>query len=169
MLDASGKKTSGVSGASFSETGPNSASRASYSKTSGMLPSVGQSQGAHGYAPQHMWQQGPPQPSPLSQQHNMQQYARPPQQSPHPQQSPMHASPQLHHAQSSSSMHGTPVQQYQTMGAMGDANYQGMGQNPYQPSPSPHQFMQHQSGATQQPGMPGWAPNQTPQSGWQSY
>ncbi|CAI6247550.1 unnamed protein product [Periconia digitata] len=135
----------------------------------GMLPSVGQNQGGHSYAPQHMWQQGPPQPSPLSQQHNMQQYARPPQQSPHPQQSPMHASPQLHQVQSSSSMHGTPVQQYQTMGAMNDANYQGMGQNPYQPSPSPHQFMQHQSTATQQPGMPGWAPNQTPQPGWQSY
>ncbi|PVI08550.1 hypothetical protein DM02DRAFT_510464 [Periconia macrospinosa] len=114
----------------------------------GMLPSVGQSQSSHGYAPQHMWQQGPPQPSPLSQQHNMQQYARAPQHS---------------------SMHGTPVQQYQTMGAMGDTNYQGMGQNPYQPSPSPHQFMQHQSTATQQPGMPGWAPNQTPQPGWQSY
>ena len=42
MLDASGKKTSGVSGASLSETGPNFASRASYSKTSGMLPSVGE-------------------------------------------------------------------------------------------------------------------------------
>lgn len=134
----------------------------------GMLPNVGQSPG-HGYAPQHMWQQGPPQPSPLSQQHNMQQYARPPQQSPHPQQSPMHASPQLHHAQSSGSMHGTPVQQYQTMGAMGDPSYNAMGQNPYQPSPSPHQFMQHQSSAAQQPGMPGWAPGQAPQQGWQSY
>lgn len=134
----------------------------------GMLPGVGQNPG-HGYAPQHMWQQGPPQPSPLSQQHNMQQYARAPQQSPHPQQSPMHASPQLHHAQSSGSMHGTPIQQYQTMSAMGDPGYPAMGQNPYQPSPSPHQFMQHQSSAAQQPGMPGWAPGQTPQQGWQSY
>ncbi|PSN72763.1 hypothetical protein BS50DRAFT_483202 [Corynespora cassiicola Philippines] len=139
---------------------------------SGMLPGVvpGQTPG-HGYAPSHMWSQNPPQPSPLSQQHNMQQYAqRAPQQSPHPQQSPMHASPQLHHAQSSGSMHGTPVQQYQTMGAMADPGYPAMGQNPYQPSPSPHQFMQHQSSATQQSGMPGWAPGaQTPQQGWQSY
>lgn len=141
----------------------------------GMLPGVQQNPG-HGYPPSHMWQ-GPPQPSPLSQQHNMQQYAqRPPQQSPLPQQSQMHASPQLHHAQSSASMHGTPVQQYQTMGAMGasmpggDPGYQAMGQNPYQPSPSPHQFMQHQSAAAQQPGMPGWAPPQTPQQGgWSSY
>ncbi|KAF2691092.1 hypothetical protein K458DRAFT_67069 [Lentithecium fluviatile CBS 122367] len=135
----------------------------------GMLPTVGQNPG-HGYPPQHMWAQAPPQPSPLSQQHNMQQYARPPQQSPHPQQSPMHASPQLHHAQSSVSMHGTPVQQYQTMSAMGDAGYPTIGQNPYQPSPSPHQYMQHQSTAAQQPAMPGWAPGQTPQQqGWQSY
>ncbi|KAF2869878.1 chromatin remodelling complex Rsc7/Swp82 subunit-domain-containing protein [Massariosphaeria phaeospora] len=132
----------------------------------GMLPA----NPGHGYAPPHMWPQGPPQPSPLSQQHNMQQYAqRPPQQSPHPQQSPMHASPQLHHIQSSGSMHNTPVQQYQTMGTMADQGYP-MGQNPYQPSPSPHQFMQHQSTAAQQPGMPGWAPNgQAPQQGWQSY
>jgi hypothetical protein len=131
----------------------------------GMLPGV-QNQG-HGYPPSHMWQ-GPPQPSPLSQQHNMQQYAqRPPQQSPLPQQSPMHPSPQLHHTQSSGSMHGTPVQQYQTMGSM-DSGYQAMGQHPYQPSPSPHQFMQHQSNAGQQPGMSGWAPQQA-QQGWQSY
>ncbi|KAH7085737.1 chromatin remodelling complex Rsc7/Swp82 subunit-domain-containing protein [Paraphoma chrysanthemicola] len=134
----------------------------------GMLPGV-QNQG-HGYPPSHMWQ-GPPQPSPLSQQHNMQQYAqRPPQQSPLPQQSPMHPSPQLHHTQSSGSMHATPVQQYQTMNAMGDPGYQSMGQNPYQPSPSPHQFMQqHQSTSVQQPGMSGWAPQQAPQQGWQSY
>ncbi|KAF1968633.1 hypothetical protein BU23DRAFT_259903 [Bimuria novae-zelandiae CBS 107.79] len=135
----------------------------------GMLPNVGQPPG-HGYPPQHMWQQAPPQPSPLSQQHNMQAYARPPQQSPHPQQSPMHASAQLHHAQSSGSMHGTPVQQYQTMNAMADPGFSAMGQNPYQPSPSPHQFMQHQSTAAQQPGMPGWAaPNQAPQQGWPTY
>ncbi|KAF2034859.1 hypothetical protein EK21DRAFT_55498 [Setomelanomma holmii] len=133
---------------------------------SGMLPGV-QNQG-HGYPPSHMWQ-GNPQPSPLSQQHNMQQYAqRPPQQSPLPQQSPMHPSPQLHHTQSSGSMHGTPVQQYQTMSAM-DPGYQNMGQNPYQPSPSSHQFMQHQSTSVQQPGMAGWAPQQAPQQGWQSY
>jgi hypothetical protein len=137
----------------------------------GMLPGVQNS--GHGYPPSHMWQ-GPPQPSPLSQQHNMQQYAQRPQQSPLPQQSPMHPSPQLH--QSSVSMHGTPVQQYQTMGAMGggmpggDSGYQAMGQNTYQPSPSPHQFMQHQSAAAQQPGMPGWAPPQAPpQGGWSSY
>lgn len=139
--------------------------------STGMLPTVAHGQNpGHGYAPPHMWAQGPPQPSPLSQQHNMQQYAqRPPQQSPHPQQSPMHASPQLHHAQSSGSMHGTPVQQYQTMGAM-DPNYPAMSQNPYQPSPSPHQFMHHQSTAAQQPTMPGWTQGpQAPQQGWQTY
>ncbi|KAJ4986895.1 chromatin remodeling complex subunit [Stagonosporopsis vannaccii] len=131
----------------------------------GMLPgNPGQ-----GYAPSHMWQGGPPQPSPLSQQHNMQQYAqRPPQQSPHPQQSPMHASPQMHHAQSSGSMHGTPIQQYQTMNAMGSSGFPNMDPNPYQPSPSPHQFMQHQSGAGQQPGMYGMSQPQS-QQGWQSY
>lgn len=141
----------------------------------GMRPNVMPQSGAHqpsahGYVPQNMWPQGPPQPSPLSQQHNMQQYAQhAPQPSPHPQPSPIHASPQLHHSQSSGSMHGTPVQQYQTMGAMADAGYPAMGQSPYQPSPSPHQFM-HQSTAAQQPGMPGWAPGgQAPQPGWQQY
>lgn len=131
----------------------------------GMLPgNPGQ-----GYPSSHMWQGGPPQPSPLSQQHNMQQYAqRPPQQSPHPQQSPMHASPQMHHAQSSGSMHGTPIQQYQTMNSMGSSGFPNMDQNPYQPSPSPHQFMQHQSGAGQQPGMYGMSQPQS-QQGWQSY
>lgn len=134
---------------------------------SGMLP--GQQNPGQGYAPSQMWQGGPPQPSPLSQQHNMQQYAqRPPQQSPHPQQSPMHASPQLHHAQSSGSMHGTPMQQYQTMNAMGGTGFPNMDQNPYQPSPSPHQFMQHQSGAGQQPSMYGMSQAQS-QQGWQSY
>lgn len=134
---------------------------------SGMLP--GQSAG-QGYAPSHMWQGGPPQPSPLSQQHNMQQYAqRPPQQSPHPQQSPMHASPQMHHAQSSGSMHGTPIQQYQTMNAMvSNAGFPNMDQNPYQPSPSPQQFMQNQSGAGQHPGMYGMSQPQS-QQGWQAY
>ncbi|KAF2706828.1 hypothetical protein K504DRAFT_385358 [Pleomassaria siparia CBS 279.74] len=109
----------------------------------GILPSVahGQPQG-HGYAPPHMWSQGPPQPSPLSQQHNMQH----------------------------GSMHGTPVQQYQTMGTMPESGYPAMGQNPYQPSPSPQQFMHHQTTGAQQPGMPGWAPGaQVPQQGWQNY
>ncbi|KAF2120741.1 chromatin remodelling complex Rsc7/Swp82 subunit-domain-containing protein [Lophiotrema nucula] len=130
----------------------------------------GQSPG-HGYVPQNMWPQaGPPQPSPLSQQHNIQYAQHPAQPSPHPQQSPIHASPQLHHTQSSGSMHGTPVQQYQTMSAMGaDQGYPAMAQSPYQPSPSPHQFM-HPSTAAQQPGMPGWAPGgQGPQQTWQSY
>ncbi|KAF2733194.1 hypothetical protein EJ04DRAFT_277932 [Polyplosphaeria fusca] len=140
----------------------------------GMRPGVMPPSGAHGQSPSHayvppnMWPQGPPQPSPLSQQHNMQYAQHPPQPSPHPQQSPIHASPQLHHVQSSGSMHGTPVQQYQTMNPMGDPGYPPMGQSPYQPSPSPHQFM-HQSSAAQQPGMPGWAPGQAPQQSWQSY
>lgn len=80
----------------------------------------------------------------------------------------MHASPQMHHAQSSGSMHGTPIQQYQTMNAMGGAGFPSMDQNPYQPSPSPHQFMQHQSGAGQQPSMYGMSQPQS-QQGWQSY
>ncbi|KAF2264532.1 hypothetical protein CC78DRAFT_229044 [Lojkania enalia] len=148
----------------------------------GMPPPTGMRQGvmaptashgqspAHGYMPPNMWPQGPPQPSPLSQQHSVQYAQHPGQPSPLPQQSPIHASPQLHHAQSSGSMHGTPVQQYQTMSNMADPGYPAMGQSPYQPSPSPHQFMHHQSTAAQQPGMPGWAPGgQTPQQGWQSY
>jgi hypothetical protein len=140
----------------------------------GMRPGVMPQGGAHGqspghaYVPPNMWPQGPPQPSPLSQQHNMQYAQHPAQPSPHPQQSPIHASPQLHHAQSSGSMHGTPVQQYQTMNPMGDPGYSTMGQSPYQPSPSPHQFM-HQSTAAQQPGMPGWAPGQAQQQSWQPY
>jgi hypothetical protein len=122
----------------------------------------------YGYTPGSMWT-GQPQPSPLSQQHNMQQYAQqPPQQSPHPQPSPLHAPSQLHHAQSTGSMHGAPMPQYQTMGAMANPGYPSMGRNPYQPSPSPQQFMQ--STAAQQPGMPGWAPGPPPnQQGWQTY
>ncbi|KAF2274549.1 uncharacterized protein EI97DRAFT_460124 [Westerdykella ornata] len=140
--------------------------------SSAMLPNIAHGQApAHGYAPSHMWPQGPPQPSPLSQQHNMQpQYAqRPPQQSPLPQPSPMHASAQLHQPQSTGSMHGTPVQQYQTMAAM-DPGYQAMSQNTYPQTASPQQFMPHQSNPTPQPGMSGWtqAP-QGPQQGWQTY
>ena len=41
ILEASGRKASGVSGASLREAEANWASRESYSKTSGMLPSVG--------------------------------------------------------------------------------------------------------------------------------
>ncbi|KAF2189792.1 hypothetical protein K469DRAFT_48116 [Zopfia rhizophila CBS 207.26] len=141
------------------------------SPSMGMPPTGAHGQPAgYGYGPGNMWPQAQPQPSPLSQQHNMQQYGQhPTQQSPHPQQSPLHAPPQLHHAQSSGSMHGTPMQQYQTMG-MANPSYPAMSRNPYQPSPSPQQFM-HQSTAAQQPGMPGWAPGaQAPQQGWpQSY
>lgn len=137
----------------------------------GMGPGATHGQpGGYGYPPGQMWPPGQPQPSPLSQHHNMQQYAQhPPQQSPHPQQSPLHAPPQLHQSQSSGSMHGTPMQQYATMGAMGNAGYPNMGRNPYQPSPSPQQFL-HQSTATQQPGMQGWAPGPPgPQQGWQTF
>jgi hypothetical protein len=116
--------------------------------------------------PSHMWQPTA-QPSPLSQQQNMQQYAQRPPQPPQSQQSPMHASPQLHHTHSSGSMHGTPMQQhYPSMAAMSDQGYPPMGQNPYQPSPSPHQFMPHQTGPGQQPGMTGWSAQQAPQQGW---
>ncbi|ORX93184.1 chromatin remodelling complex Rsc7/Swp82 subunit-domain-containing protein [Clohesyomyces aquaticus] len=141
------------------------------------VPSMGMPPGGaqpppsgYGYAPSHMWPQGQPQPSPLSQQHNMQQYApHAAQQSPHAQSSPMGVPPQLHHTQSSGSMHGTPVQRYQTMSAMPSPGYPAMGQNPYQQSPNPQHFMQ-QSTAVQQPGMAGWAPGaQPPPQGWQTY
>ncbi|KAF2196700.1 hypothetical protein GQ43DRAFT_382677 [Delitschia confertaspora ATCC 74209] len=124
----------------------------------------------YGYGQGNMWT-GQPQPSPLSQQHNMQQYAQHPaaHASPHPQQSPLHAPPQLHHSQSSGPMHGQPMPQYQTMGAMANPGYPSMGRNPYQQSPNPQQYMQ--STAAQQPGMPGWAPGppQPPQPGWGQY
>jgi hypothetical protein len=130
----------------------------------------GQPQGYPGYANQ-MWPPHQPQPSPLSQHHNIQQYTQPPQQqSPHPQPSPIHASQQLHHTQSTSSMHGSPMG-YQTMGSMQPTGYPGMRPNPYQPSASPQQQYIHQSTAAQQPGMQGWAPPQQhgQQPGWQTF
>ena len=50
MLEASGKKASGVSEASLREAEVNWASRESYSKTSGMLPSVGEKVAERGVA-----------------------------------------------------------------------------------------------------------------------
>jgi hypothetical protein len=49
-LEASGKKASGVSGASLSDAGPNLASRGSYSKTSGMPANVGEKADERGVA-----------------------------------------------------------------------------------------------------------------------
>ena len=119
--------------------------------------------GPYGYPQNQMWAHQQPQPSPL-QPHSMPQYGQQShQQSPHPQPSPMHAPQQLHHAQSSGSMHGSPMG-YQTMGGMNTTGYPGMGRNPYQPSPSPQHFMPQSSGG-QQSGMAGWAP-QHGQQGW---
>lgn len=123
----------------------------------------------YGY-PNQMWPPSQPQPSPLSQQHNVQQYGQPQASpSPHPQQSPLHSSPQLHHPQSTGSMHGAPMG-YPTMGGMPQGGY-GMPRNPYQPGANPQQFM-HPSTAAQQPGMQGWAPGQPShgqQPGWQGF
>ncbi|KAF2842284.1 hypothetical protein M501DRAFT_916113, partial [Patellaria atrata CBS 101060] len=127
--------------------------------------------GSYGYPPNQMWPPQHTQPSPLSQTHNIPQYAQHPQQhSPHPQQSPLHAPPQLHHAQSSGSMHG-PGMVYPSMSGMGASGYPTMNRHPYQQSPTPQQFL-HQSSAAQQPGMQGWAPGplgQGPQQNWQGY
>ena len=133
---------------------------------------------AYGYQQSQMWPPPQPQPSPLSQSHhNIPQYGQQPaslpQQSPHamPQQSPMHQPPpQLHHSSSASSLHGTQMMGYQNMGALPASGYPSMAgraQNPYQPSPSPQQYMQ-QSAAQQHPGMQGWAPGPT-QPAWQGY
>ncbi|KAF2461081.1 chromatin remodelling complex Rsc7/Swp82 subunit-domain-containing protein [Lineolata rhizophorae] len=143
-----------------------------------MTPGGGHGQpGGYGYQPGQMWPPPQPQPSPLSQSHhNMPPYGQQhgQQQQPHQQQhSPLQAPPQLHHSQSSGSMHHGAPMGYPGMGGMGStAGYPGVGRNPYQPSPSPQQFM-HQSTAAQQPGMPGWAPGPPgsgqQQGGWQQY
>ena len=128
------------------------------------------SMAGYGYSPTTVWPATPaqPQPSPLAQQHNMQPYSPHPAQSPH-MPSPMHAPPQLAHAQSSAAMHPAPLQQYSTMGAIATGGYPAMSRNPYQASPSPQQYM-HPGSATQPPGQAGWpsgAP--APQPGWQGY
>lgn len=113
-----------------------------------------------GYQQPGMWHGQ--QPSPITQQHPMAYGQHMPSPSP-VQHSPMHAPPQLQHQSSGGQMY------------QGNMGYQGM-QNPaaayanmqqrqmYQPSPSPHQFMQ-----PGQPGMQGWHPQagQQGQQGWQ--
>ncbi|KAF2761873.1 hypothetical protein EJ05DRAFT_187848 [Pseudovirgaria hyperparasitica] len=134
------------------------------SPSMGMGSSGPPGQPAYGYPNSQMWPPQQPQPSPLGQHHNMQQYGQPPpqQQSPHPQQPQLHQSPQMHHAQSTGSMHGMPMG-YPTAGGMNAPGYSGMGRSPYQPGANPQQFM-HQSSAAQQPGMQGWAPQQGQQA-----
>ena len=117
-----------------------------------------------GYQQGGMWHPGQPPQSPMNQQHAAMGYGQHmPAQSP-VQHSPMHAPPQLQHQSSGSSMHGG-------MGYPGMQNpaaYANMQQRQmYQPSPSPHQFMQ-QGG---QPGMQGWPPQagQQGQQGWGQY
>ncbi|MCJ1450420.1 hypothetical protein MMC28_000751 [Mycoblastus sanguinarius] len=143
-----------------------------------------------------MWGQPPPHPqpqqSPIPSHHpGLPQYSPSPHpqhptqpqhhlsQSPHPQHPSQHPPPQLHHSQSSGSMHSGI--NYQTMAGMpgGPSGYSGAsamqaGRAMYSPqsgSPSQQQYMQQQTTAAQQAGMQGWAPppQQQGQSGWQNY
>ena len=160
----------------------------------------GAGQSTYGYQASHAWGQPPPQPhqSPLSGHHGMPQYSPSAQShSSHPSQS-THQPPQLHHSQSSGSMHAGMG--YQGMGGMSASSYSPMatrGMYQQQSSPSPQQYMQQQqqvqqqqaqqaqqqqtqqqqtqqqqTTATQQAGMQGWAPPQQQPShhqGWQGY
>lgn len=155
----------------------------------------------YGYPPPNqMWGHPPPHPqqSPVSSHHpNLPQYSpsphpqQPPQllhhpsQSPHPQQHPQ--PPQLHHSQSSGSMHGGINYQQQMAGMPGGASNFSTAQAmagvramypPQSGSPghAQQQYMQQQQAATtaaQQQGMQGWAPpgQGQPQGGggWQGY
>ncbi|KAI5244540.1 hypothetical protein E4T43_03797 [Aureobasidium subglaciale] len=127
------------------------------------MSSMRQQTPSYGYQQGQMWPPSQPQPSPLSQAHNMAQFQQ------QPQQSPMHPPSQM------GAMAG-----YSTMNPMGPAGaFAGMNRNMYQPSPSPQQFaMQQQQQGTpassQQQNMHGWAPpstnpaSMTPQD-WQRY
>jgi hypothetical protein len=96
------------------------------------MASMRQQTPSYGYQQGQMWPPSQPQPSPLSQAHNMAQFQQP------PQQSPMHP-PQM------AAMGGYPSMNH--MGAAGA--FAGMNRNMYQASPSPQQFaMQQQQQAT---------------------
>ncbi|KAL9010276.1 MAG: hypothetical protein Q9173_004774 [Seirophora scorigena] len=148
----------------------------------------GPSQGSpYGYAqPSTLWGQPPPQPhqSPISSQHpGLPQYSSSSHHHPshpsHPSPS-SHQAPQLHHSQSSGSVHGSGMGYPGIGGGMGPANYPSMGsqRSMYpQPGPAPHQYMQ-QTTAAQQAGMHGWAPapplppqqhGQHQHQGWSGY
>lgn len=102
---------------------------------------------SYGYPQGQMWPPSQPQPSPLSQAHNMAQFQQ------QPQQSPMHP-PQM------TSMTGYPSMNH-PMAAAGA--FAGINRNMYQASQSPQQFamqqqQQQQQATPQQQGMHGWAP-----------
>ncbi|MCJ1223553.1 hypothetical protein MMC12_000195 [Toensbergia leucococca] len=151
-----------------------------HQRSSGLsyVPGSGAQGSPYGYSQSsQMWGQPPPQPqqSPLSAHHGVPQYSQAaPQQSPHPSQSPHQAS-QLHHPQSSGSLHSGMA--YQSMPGIPQPGYPAMGARGMyqQPSPSPQHYMQ-QTTAAQQSGMQGWAPppqqggqQQHPGPGWPGY
>ncbi|KAI4116044.1 MAG: hypothetical protein LQ345_003466 [Seirophora villosa] len=145
----------------------------------------GPNQGSpYGYAqPSNLWGQPPPQPhqSPISSQHpGLPQYSSSSHHHPsHPSPS-SHQAPQLHHSQSSGSVHGSGMGYPGIGGGMGPGSYPSMGsqRSMYpQPGPAPHQYMQ-QTTAAQQSGMQGWAPapplppqqhGQHQHQGWSGY
>ncbi|KAK3176273.1 hypothetical protein OEA41_007596 [Lepraria neglecta] len=158
-------------------------------------PSVSYPAGQHapqtspyGYPhPNQMWGHPPPQPqqSPLSSHHPQYSPSPHPQQQHHPSQSPHpqhpQQAPQLHHSQSSGSMHnlnyqamaGMPAPAPGYSAAAGMAGIRAM-YPPQSGSPShaQQQYMQQQATtAAQQAGMQGWAPppqqQQQPGAGWQ--
>lgn len=145
-----------------------------YTRSPGLNMGAGSVHGqpSYPYSSAQMWPPPQPQPSPLSQTHNVQQqYGQHPQHpSPHAaHQSPLHAPTQLH-PQGPGAMHGAPMG-YQNVGGMGSAAYPNVARNAYQASASPQQHYMHQSSAASQPGMPGWAPGPPShgQQGWQGY
>ncbi|KIW06648.1 hypothetical protein, variant [Verruconis gallopava] len=123
--------------------------------------SVTPQQQNYGYQQAGMWHPGQPQPTPMAQQHPGMPYNQHmTSQSPVPP-SPMHHPPQLQHQNSGGSVHAGMG--YAGMQSPAFANVQQR-QQMYQPSPSPHQFMQ--------PGaQPGWPqqPGQQGQQGWQQF
>lgn len=114
--------------------------------------SGGAGQSAYGYPHSpHAWGQPPPQPhqSPLSGHHGMPQYSSSAQShSSHP--SPSHHPPsQLHHSQSSSSLHGGI--NYQGIAGMGTTNYSSLGARSVYQQPNPsQQYIQQQQQQHQQ-------------------
>jgi hypothetical protein len=125
-------------------------------------------QGAYGYQQSQMYPPAAPQPSPSPMQHPGMQYGQQMHsQSPH-MQSPIHATPQLHHSSSTGSLHGAQMA-YPGMPGMNQGAYQNVQRQMYQTGPTPQQYMQHQSAATSQPGMQGWAPGQQQQQHGQQH
>jgi len=117
----------------------------------------------YGYQQNQMWPPAQPQPSPM---HPGMTYGQTmPSPHMHTQQSPLHGTSQISHQSNTGSMHSGMA--YPQMAAMGAPAYPNIPRNPYQPTPSPQQFMQ--SAATTQAGMPGWAPGPQQHGQWQGY